>query len=71
MVNNPLVNAGDVRPGFGPLVGRSPGRSLGNPLQYAHLGNSLDRGTCWALVHGVARESGVTEETVTHAGIAD
>ena len=27
----------------------------GNPLQYAYLGNPMDRGACWATIHGVAK----------------
>ena len=27
----------------------------GNPLQYSCLENSMDRGTWWATVHGVAK----------------
>ena len=27
------------------------------PLQYLCLGNPMDRGTGWAIVHGVAKES--------------
>ena len=37
--------------------GRPPGERNGSPLQYSCLGNSRDRGPCWALVHGVAKES--------------
>ena len=37
--------------------GRSPSKGNGNPLQYACLGNPMDKGTQWATVHGVARES--------------
>ena len=29
----------------------------GNPLQYFCLGNPMDRGTWWAVVHGVTKES--------------
>ena len=32
-----------------------PGGGNGNPLQYSHLGNTMDRGTWWATVHGVAK----------------
>ena len=32
------------RHGFNPWVGRSPGGGLGNPLQYSHLENLMDRG---------------------------
>ena len=38
-------------------VGRSPGRGNGNLLQYSFSGNSMDRGTWWATVRGVAIES--------------
>ena len=33
-------------------LGRSPGGSHGNPLQYSCLGNPMDRGAWWATVHG-------------------
>ena len=36
--------------------GLSPGEGNGNPLQYSCLGNPMDRGAWWALVHGVAKE---------------
>ena len=36
--------------------GRSPGEGNGNPLQYSHLGNSMDRGARWATVHGVTKQ---------------
>ena len=35
--------------------GRSPGGGYGNPLQYSCLGNLMDRGDWWAIVHGVAK----------------
>ena len=34
--------------------GRSPGEGNGNPLQYSHLENSMDRGAWQATVHGVS-----------------
>ena len=34
---------------------RSPGEGNGNPIQYACLGNSMDRGAWQATVHGLAR----------------
>ena len=34
---------------------RSPGVGNGNPLQYSCLENSIDRGTLWATVHGIAK----------------
>ena len=62
MVKNTPANAGDVRdarliPGWE----KSPGGGHGNPLQYSGLGNPIDRGACWAKVHGVAEESNTTE----------
>ena len=42
-------------PGSIPGSGRSPGEGNGNPLQYSCLENSMDRGACWAIVHGVAK----------------
>ena len=45
--------AGD--PGSIPRSGRSPGEGNGNPLQYSHLRNPMDRGAWQAIDHGVAR----------------
>ena len=47
------ADAGDV--GLVPGWGRSPGVGNGNPLQDSCLENSMDRGTWWAIVHGVAK----------------
>ena len=38
-----------------PWSGRCPGEGNGKPLQYSCLENSVDRGDCWATVHGVAK----------------
>ena len=38
-----------------PGLGRSSGGRNGNPLQYSCLGNPMDRGAWWAIVHGVAK----------------
>ena len=38
-----------------PGLGRPTGEGNGNPLQYSCLENSMDRGTRWATVHGVAK----------------
>ena len=46
-------NAGDAS--LNPGLGRSPGEGNGNPLQYSHLGNPLDRGAWLATVHGNAK----------------
>ena len=44
-----------------PGSGRSPEGGNGNPLHYSCLGNSMDRGAWWAMVHGIAKESDMTE----------
>ena len=53
VVKNPPVNAGDLR-NVGLISGlrRPPGVGNGNPLQYFCLGNAMERGACWAIVHG-------------------
>ena len=53
-----VCNAGD--PGSVPESGRSSGEGNGNPFQYPCLEDSMDRGAWWAVVHGVAKESGTT-----------
>ena len=34
---------------------QSHGEGNGNPFQYSCLENSMDRGACWAKVHGVTK----------------
>ena len=53
MVKNLPANTGNE--GLIPESGRSPGEGNGNSLQYAFLGNPLDRGAWCATVHGVAK----------------
>ena len=66
MVKNLPANAGDTGDmGLIPGSGRSPRVGNGNPLQYSCLGNSMDRGALWAIVHGVAKWD-TTEHTHTH-----
>ena len=56
MVKNPPASAGDVREaGLSPGSGRYPEGGHGDPLQCSCLENSVDRGTWWATVHGVAK----------------
>ena len=43
------------RHGFDPWVRKSSGGGHGNPLQYSHLENPMDRGTCWVTVHRVTK----------------
>ena len=57
-------NAGDMEyMGSIPGLGRLPGGEQGNPLQYSCLENSMDRGAWQATIHGVAKESDMTEAT--------
>ena len=66
MVKNPPVNAGDKRDeGLTPGSGRSPVGGNGNPLQYACLENSVNRGAWGPKVYGIT-ESGMTECTYIH-----
>ena len=59
MVKNPPANTGDVD--SIPGLGRFPQEGNGNLLYHSSLGNPMDRGTWWATVHGVAKESDTTE----------
>ena len=43
------------RPGSIPGPAISPVERNGHPLQYSCLENSMDKGTWWTIVHGVAR----------------
>ena len=53
MVKNLPANTADL--GLIPGSGRSPGGGNGNPLQYACLGNPMDREAWQAIVHGVEK----------------
>ena len=75
LVKNLPVNAGDARDmGSIPGLGRSPREGNGNLLQdfiifllqYSCWENSMDRGAWRAIVHGVTKESDMTERTHTH-----
>ena len=72
---NPPAKAGDARDmGLIPGLGRSTGEGNGNPLQYSCLENPMDRGTWWAIVHGVAKSwtrlSDSTHTLFSHAAAA-
>ena len=54
VVKNTTSIEGDI--GSIPGSGRSPREGNGNPFQYSCLGNSMDRGAWWAIVHGVTKE---------------
>ena len=49
-----------------PGWGRSPGEQNGNPLQYSCMKNPMDGGGWWATVHGVCKESDMTERLHFH-----
>ena len=56
VAKNPPADAGDIRDtGSISGSGRFPGGGHGNPPQYSSLGNPMNRGTWWAIVHGVAK----------------
>ena len=67
-VKNPAANAGDTRDmGSIPWWGRSPGGGRGNPLQYSCMENLMDRGACWATVHGVIKSETRLKQLSKHA----
>ena len=58
-VKNQPANSGDL--GLTPGPERFPGEGNGNTLQYAPLGNLMDRGTWQTIVDGVTKESDTTQ----------
>ena len=64
MLENPPTNAGGIGDvGLIPGLGRPPGIENGNPFQSSCLGNSMNRGAWWAVVHGVTK---VRTQLTTH-----
>ena len=63
MAKNLPANAGDLA--FIPGSGSSLGVGNGNPLHYSCLGNPMDRGVWRAIVHGVAKDSDMTQQLNT------
>ena len=61
MVKNPPANAEEGDLGSIPGLERSPGVGNGNPLQYSFLGDPMDRGVWQDIVHGVEKDSKMTE----------
>ena len=59
LVKNPPTSAREAN--SIPGSERSLGEGNGNPLQYTSLGNFMDRGAWQAIVHGVAKESDMTD----------
>ena len=57
--------AGDT--GSNPGSGRPPGGEKDNPCSYSYLGNPMDRGTLWAIVHGVTKsQTQFRDKTTNH-----
>ena len=56
------VDAGSI-----PGSWRSPEGGNDNPFQCSHLENPVDRGAWWATVHGIARESDMTDHVQTRS----
>ena len=70
VVRNPPANGGGIGgvgiggagdTGLIPGSGRVPGEGNGNLIQYFCLGNPRERGAWQASVHGVAKESDMTQ----------
>ena len=58
VIKDSPASVGDVSSSF--VSERSPGEGNGYPLQYSRLENPMDRGTWWAIIHGVTKESDMT-----------
>ena len=54
-----------------PGSGRSSGEGNDNPLQYSCLENSIDRGAWQAPVHGVTKESDMSERLILNISLHD
>ena len=66
VVKNLPSNAGDTREVSSISgLGRCPEAGNDNSLQYSCLANHMNRGAWWATVHGVTRESEITERQST------
>ena len=50
-----------------PGLEKSLGGGHSNPLQYSGQENAMDRGVWWATVHGVTKESNMTEQQEWHS----
>ena len=67
VVKNLLANAGAIGDMASiPELGRSLGGRNDNPLQCSCQDNPMDRGAWWTIVHGVAKESDMTEHSHMH-----
>ena len=67
LVKNLPANAGDVGDvGLIPGLGKSPGGGNGDPLQYSHLENSMDRGARQITVHAATKSQTERRSTRLH-----
>ena len=67
MVKNLPASEGVVRDmGLIPVLGRSPGRGNGSPLQYSCLENPINRGVLWSTVHRVTKSWTQLKQLSTH-----
>ena len=62
--------AGGLRRGFDPWVGKIPWRRACNPLQYSCLENPMDRGAWRATVHGVTERRTCLKQLTTQGLLA-
>ena len=60
-----ICNVGDL--GLIRGLGRSPGKGNSYPLQYSCLENSMDKGSWWAIAHGVTKSKTRLSDTLTHS----
>ena len=65
MIKNLPANAGDERDTCMIPGSRSSEVGNGNPIYNSCLDNSMDRGSLWAVVHGIT-ELDMTERLSTH-----
>ena len=69
VVKNLPADAGDIRDeGLIPGLEKSPGGGHGNPLQYSHSANVMNRGAWWVTAHGL-QESHKTYQLNHHTSV--
>ena len=55
---------------FEEIPGKGAEKAMAPPLQYSCLENPMDGGAWWAAVHGVAKESDMTERLHFHFSLS-
>ena len=60
--NLPAMQEPQGDTGSVPGLERSPEEENGNPFQYSHLGNPIDRVAWLVTVHGVTKELNMTKQ---------